>query len=401
MGKTERLYYMDSFLRDFEATIVDTSPDDRGVRVYLDRTAFYPESGGQPTDRGLLGGARVLGVIDEGDRIAHVVENGLKGEAVTGTIDWPRRFDHMQQHTGQHVLSAAFERTGGYKTVSFHLGTEVSSIDLDSERPGPRQIEAAESLANEVIFDDRPVKILFRDATEASNMGLRKATEREGEVRLIQVADFDLSACGGTHVRSTGQIGLIAIRRLERIKGHLRVEFICGGRALAASRRDFRTLEEMARLFSAPFLNLPALAARQAEELRNALRTNEKLAQRLAEIEAEEWWAQAELKSGKKVLQEVFEATDSAKAKALAHAVAQLESAVALIGVKGKPAALIFSQSADGRADLGALMRRTLAPYGGKGGGPRNFAQGGGIDESRVAEALALAHSLLLESLDR
>ncbi|HUY14572.1 MAG TPA: DHHA1 domain-containing protein [Terriglobia bacterium] len=401
MGKTERLYYTDSFLREFDAKIVDTSPDGLGVRVYLDRTAFYPESGGQPSDRGLLGGARVLDVIDEGERIAHIAERNPGDETVRGTIDWPRRFDHMQQHTGQHVLSAAFERTGGYKTVSFHLGTEVSSIDLDSDRLGPRQIEAAESLANDVIFEDRPVEILFRDATEASDMALRKPTQRQGEVRLIQMADFDLSACGGTHVRSTGQIGLVSVRKVERTKGHLRIEFVCGGRALAASRGDFRTLEETARLFSAPFLNLPVLAARQAEELRHALRANEKLIQRLAELEAEAWWAQAELKNGRKVLQEVFEATDSAQAKALAHAVAQLDSAVALIGVKGKPAALFFSQSASGRANLGALMGRALAPYGGRGGGARNFAQGGGIEESRLAEALALAHSLLPESPDK
>ncbi len=401
MSKTERLYYKDCYLREFEARIMGDSPGPTGVRLYLDRTAFYPESGGQPGDRGLLGDVRVLDVIDEEDGIAHIVESKPKDETVKGIIDWGRRFDHMQQHTGQHVLSAAFERTGGYKTVSFHMGSEVSSIDLDSDRLGPRQIESAETLANEVIFEDRPVEILFRDSRETADMGLRKPSQRQGEVRLIQVADFDLSACGGTHVRRTGAIGLVVVRKVERMKGHMRVEFVCGGRALAAVRRDFHTLEETVRLFSAPFENVPTLASRQAEDLRRALRLNEKLTTRISEAEAEKWWAEAVLKNGRKVLQRVFEAGDAQEAKTLAHAVAHLNSSVALIGVRGQSAALFFSQSAGGTADLGALMRQTLSRCGGKGGGAKNFAQGGGLDESRLAEALSLAQSLLDESHDR
>lgn len=395
MSKTERLYYTDSYLKEFEAKIVDTAPDAAGVRVYLDRTAFYPGSGGQPSDRGALGGIGVLDVIDEEDRIAHLAESAPQGQTVQGSIDWRRRFDHMQQHTGQHVLSAAFERAGGYKTVSFHLGTETSSIDLDSDRLGPRQIEAAENLANEVIFEDRPVQVLFRDSAETAAMGLRKPTGRQGEVRLIQVEDFDLSACGGTHVHRTGEIGLVAVRKVERTKGHLRVEFLCGGRALVAARRDFHTLQEAARLFSAPRESVPALAAQQAEDLRGAFRANEKLTKRLAELEAEKWWAQAEPQNGARVLVRVFEADDAVEAKMLAYAVAQLALAVALIGVKSQPATLFFSQSAGRTADLGSLMRQTLAPFGGKGGGARNFAQGGGLEPARLEEALSLARSLL------
>jgi alanyl-tRNA synthetase len=400
-NKTERLYYTDSYLKEFEARVVDASSDASGVRVYLDRTAFYPESGGQPADRGLLGGVPVLDVMDEADRIAHVVERLPEGEIVKGSIDWARRFDHMQQHTGQHVLSAAFERTGGYKTVSFHLGTETSSIDLDSDRLGPRQIEAAENLANEVIFDNRPVEVLFRGAVETAALGLRKPTQRQGEVRLIQVSDFDLSACGGTHVCRTGAVGLVTVRKVERMKGNLRVEFVCGGRALTAARRDFHVLEEAALLFSAPHEAVPALAARQAEEVRRARRANEKLTRRIAEAEAEKWWAQAEVRNGSKLLTRVFEAEDAAEAKMLAHAAAQFASAVALIGVKGDPAALFFSQSAEGTADLGRLMRRTLESFGGKGGGAKNFAQGGGLDQARLDEALSLARSLLDEPAKR
>ncbi|MGH9432801.1 MAG: alanyl-tRNA editing protein [Terriglobia bacterium] len=395
MSKTERLYYTDSYLKEFEARVVDTASDAASVRVYLDRTAFYPESGGQPSDRGWLGGVRVRGVIDEQDRIGHLVESMPQDETVKASIDWPRRFDHMQQHTGQHVLSAAFERTGSYQTISFHLGAEISSIDLDSDRLGPRQIEAAENLANEVIFEDRSVEILFRDSAATAALGLRKPTRRQGEVRLIQVEDFDLSACGGTHVHRTGEIGLVAVRKVERMKGHLRVEFVCGGRSLASARRDFHTLEEAARLFSGPLESVATLAARQAEELRRALRVSEKLTRRVAEAEAEKWWAQTEPRNGRKVLMRIFEAEDAAEAKVLAHAAAELASTVALVGVKGEPATLFFSQSADGTADLGSLMRRTLASFGGKGGGAKNFAQGGGLDPTRLEEAFSLAQSLL------
>ena len=161
MAHTERLYYTDCYLKEFSARVIRTNSDPRGVRVYLDRTAFYPESGGQPSDRGTLAGIPVLDVIDEGDEVAHILADTPAGEAVQGSIDWERRFDHMQQHTGQHILSAAFERTGAYKTVSFHLGTESATIDLDSDRVGAKQIEEAEELANGVVFENRAVRDFF------------------------------------------------------------------------------------------------------------------------------------------------------------------------------------------------------------------------------------------------
>jgi len=162
MARTERLYYTDCYVQEFQARVIRTSPDAKGVRVFLDRTAFYPESGGQPADHGTLAGIPVLEVLDEGEEIAHLLRDSPASESVQGIIDWNRRFDHMQQHTGQHVLSAAFERRGGYKTVSFHLGTDASTIDLDSDRVGAKQIEEAEELANQIVFENRPVQISFR-----------------------------------------------------------------------------------------------------------------------------------------------------------------------------------------------------------------------------------------------
>lgn len=395
MLKTERLYYTDCYLREFEARVVESRKDPKGCRVYLNRTAFYPESGGQPGDYGTLGGARVLSVIDESEAVAHLVEREPAAETVKGEIDWARRFDHMQQHTGQHILSAAFEKSGGYKTVSFHLGRETATVDLDSDRLGRRQIDEAEDLADRVVFEDREVRIALRAAADAAPMDLRKATERTGEVRLVEIADFDLSACGGTHVNRTGAVGLIAVRKFERMRGQTRVEFVCGGRALAAARRDFLTLGEAARLFSVSPGDLPALITKQVEELRAAARAREKLTEALAEYKARELWSTAPEKSGRKIVRHIFAAEEQSAAKRVAHVVAGLGSSVALIGVKGKPATILFSQSAGGSGDMGNLLKQVVAKFGGKGGGARDFAQGGGLDETRLVEALKEAEDLL------
>ena len=395
MPKTERLYYTDCHLREFEAHVVSVEPEARGFRLYLDRTAFYPESGGQPGDRGTLSGIPVLDVIEREEAIAHVVERRPEGVEIVGRIDWGRRFDHMQQHTGQHLLSAAFEKLGNYRTVSFHLGADTSTIDLDSDRLGHRQIEEAEDLANQVVFEDREVRIYFKSAEEAGRLDLRKASSREGELRLVEIPNFDLSACGGTHVARTGAVGLVLVRRFERMKGVTRVEFLCGNRALKAARSDFALLTESARLFSGALENVPALISKQAEELRAARRAREKLIKRIAEYEARELWSAAPEKNGWKIVRQVFPAEDHDEAKMLAHALARLPTAVAFIGVKGKSAALFFAQSASGASDMGSILKQTVAQVGGKGGGARDFAQGGGLDEARLEEALALAESLL------
>jgi alanyl-tRNA synthetase len=394
MPKTERLYYTDCYLREFEARVLAAQPADRGFAVYLDRTAFYPESGGQPSDQGTLGGLPVLEVRDEGDAVAHLVERRPEAETVHGAIDWPRRFDHMQQHTGQHLLSAAFEKAGGYKTIFFHLGAQSSSIDLDSDRLGERQFAEAEALANRVVFEDRAVGISFQPAAEASALHLRKPTFREGDVRLVEVENFDLSACGGTHVSRTGAVGLIAVRKSERMKGLTRVEFLCGGRALAAARNDYRILTESARLFSGAAADLPALIAKQAEALRASENRRQKQSELMAEYQAQALLGDAPERNGIRVVRYLAGAGSPVDAKALAHAVAAQPGAVALIGAAGKPAKLFFAQSIQGPADMGALLKQTLAQVGGKGGGARDFAQGGGLEESRLEEALLIAEGL-------
>jgi alanyl-tRNA synthetase len=395
MTRTERLYYTDCYLREFEARVFRSEPAPNGFKVYLDRTAFYPTSGGQPTDSGTIAGIQVLEAIDEGDEIAHLLRQAPEAEGVRGKIDWARRFDHMQQHTGQHILSAAFERIGEYKTVSFHLGENSSSVDLDSDRLGSRQLEEAEDAANQVVFENRAVRISFQPAGEASRLELRKPTSREGEVRLVEVEGFDLSACGGTHVSRTGAVGLILVRKVERMKGLTRVEFMCGGRAHRQARRDFRVLSEAARLFSAALDRVPELIAKQSQELREGIRGREKLLERLAEYQARELWQAAPVIDGRRIVCQVLLAEESAQAKMLAHAMAKLPLAVALLGVKGKPTALFFAQTSGGPSEMGSILKQTVTKFGGKGGGGRDFAQGGGLEESRLEEALAYAQALV------
>ncbi len=276
---TDRLYYHDSYLTEFRARVVDASPDRK--RVYLDRTAFYPTSGGQPFDTGELGGLQVLEVADEGERIAHVLSGALgQTEEVEGRIDRGRRLDHMQQHTGQHLLSAVLVDLFQAPTVSFHLGADTCTIDVASALE-PDQLREAERRANQIVFENRPVSITFQDSSE--DLGLRKPTEREGLVRIVSIDNLDRSACGGTHVRATGEIGPILIRKLDRIRGNLRIEFLCGARAVARARADFDALSQIARVFSSPLDETPALVDSQREQLQESERARRRLSTELAQ----------------------------------------------------------------------------------------------------------------------
>src|SRR3954469_16474429 len=272
---TERLYYTDPYLREFDAHLVDTVSYKGQTALVLDRTAFYPDSGGQPSDAGAFGDVRVIDVVDVDDgRLLHVVDRAPSVTRLHGTIDWTRRFDHMQQHTGQHVLSAAFAWLLNARTESFHMGVEYSTIDLARE-VSAREVAQAEDEANRVVWEDRPVGIRFASAEEAAAMGLRKESKREGTLRLIDVEGFDLSACGGTHVARTGAIGIIAVSATERFRGGLRVTFLCGGRALTGFRALRDTVAGSVRALSVLPADLPAAIERlqgEQKELRGQLK---------------------------------------------------------------------------------------------------------------------------------
>jgi alanyl-tRNA synthetase len=369
---TQRLYYRDSYLTTFEAVVVDRAGE--GRRVYLDRTAFYPTSGGQPHDTGRLGGAEVLGVEDEGERIAHLLSAPLDGSRVTGVVDWTRRFDHMQQHTGQHLLSAVLAELFGVATVSVHFGADDSTLDLDAASIDPAQMAAAETRANEVAAENRPVSVGFEDAATAS--GLRKASEREGSLRIVSIRDLDRSACGGTHVRATGEIGAILIRKAERVRKTVRLEFLCGLRAVRRARLDHELLTRLAAHCSARPEELPALIEAQRTELKEA-----SAARRYAEAELDRYRA-AELLAAvvpddagvRQVLVRV-EQGSAERLRGLAQAAAALPRAV-FIGVVASPPMIVVAAAEDSGRDAAAMLKRILAPAGGRGGGTQRLAQG-------------------------
>ena len=392
--KTERLYYNDSFLREFEARVISCEPRGAQFEVVLDRTAFYPTSGGQPNDTGQLGKASVADVTEREDgAIVHLTDCALEAASVHGTIDWLRRFDHMQQHTGQHLLSAAFVELFKMQTVSFHLGGESSTIDLAGASLSEDQAEAAERVTNQIIFEDRAIEVRYATREELAAVGVRKEVVREGVLRAISVEKFDLQPCGGTHVARTGQVGLVLLRKIERQKQNWRVEFVCGGRAMRAARADFAALSEAARLLTCGQPDVPAMLGKALEERKQAQRSRPVLLETLAGYEAKELLRSGEGGAGHVVVR-VFDDAEPAYLRMLATRLAAEPGMQALLGTRSG-GHLVFAQSPGLSADMNALLREVLHPAGGKGGGTRNFAQGSVPDVSRLQAVLAAARSRL------
>ena len=397
---TKRLYYDSSEIREFDSVVevvAPLSPEHPRPAIILRETAFYPTSGGQVHDTGWLSleGADRLRVAEvaeaEDGSIVHYLEAPAKlplpGDKVHGSIDPDRRRDHMQQHTGQHVLSAAFIELYQMATVSFHMGEDYCSIDLATPSVSPAQIAAAETRANHLVWENRPVRIRYVSRVEAEKLGLRKLppTERD-ELRLVEIADFDLSACGGTHVSASGQIGSILLRKTEKVRQGIRVEFVCGGRAVRMARHDYSALSEAAALFSAQLGDVPEQIRKSLEESKVLRKQKEDSLDELAELMASAALQSQPETNGRKVVVRVFPDRDIAFAKLFAQKVTRVATpAIALVASTVDPPGLVFAQTpaqissgAPGSiADMGALLKQVLSSVGGRGGGSRDFAQGG------------------------
>jgi len=372
---TERLYYTDCYLRRFTAHIAALSEDGLGVR--LDRTAFYPTSGGQPFDTGRLAGIPVAGVTEDESGIVHHLASRLEAaaadSAVECAIDWERRFDHMQQHTGQHLLSAIFETRFGVKTASFHMGAGTSTIDLEGQVDAGRAAEA-ETGANRIVCENRPVTIAFEEAAGAQ--GLRKASDRQGALRIVSIQDLDRSACGGTHVRSTGEIGAVLLRRIEKVRQSVRVEFLCGERAIRRARADYEALSKTAQIFSAPPGEVPALAAAQLEAARTQDKARRKLELELAAFHGRELYqATAPDAGGFRRITRRAQGGGMEDLRALAQSFTSQPKAVFLAAL-GDPPSVLLAVSADAAMDAGKLLKAAVAEAGGRGGGAPGMAQG-------------------------
>ena len=373
---TSRLYYTDAYTTAFDARITELSAD--GRRVYLDRTAFYPTSGGQPFDIGSLGGTSVADVVDEDERVAHVLAAPLPGHAVgdsvRGEVDWQRRFDHMQQHTGQHLLSAVFSDLFGYETVSVHFGADRSTLDLDVGAIDSAQLGKAEQRANEIVWENRSVTVGFENSASAT--GLRKPPPREGTLRVVTIAELDRSACGGTHVRATGEIGAITLRGSERVRKQTRVEFLCGARVIRQARADFDALSAIALSVKASIVEAPALVAAQNTELRDAVAARRRLEGELAVHEARGLYEGASPTAGGVRVAIVRRESGSLEdVRPLALAFASSSRAV-LVATVASPATVLVAASDDAGIDAGAVLKTAVVAAGGRGGGSPRLAQG-------------------------
>jgi len=410
---TKRLYYDQPALLEFDSVVEEViAPTGEEARhsLTLRESAFYPTSGGQVHDTGwlMLDGDRVrvseVAETEDG-RVVHYLEpsaltrtaeggHPYAGMAVHGSIDPERRRDHMQQHTGQHVLSAAFIELYQMPTVSFHMGDDYCSLDLATASLSPEQVVGAEKRSNEIIFEDRPVRIRYVSRAEAEKLGLRKLPPAErDELRLIEVADFDLSACGGTHVNATGQIGSVLLRKTEKTRQGIRVEFVCGGRAVRMARRDYGALTEAAALFSAQLWDVPNQIRKSFEDLKAARKEKEDALEQLAGAMAAAALKDAPEADGRRIIVRSFADHDTSFAKLFAQKATRMGvPAIALVASTMDPPGLVFAQSPGGTADMGALLKQVLSSVGGRGGGSRDFAQGGisaGCDAEQLLKQAA------------
>jgi alanyl-tRNA synthetase len=396
---TERIYYADPACLEFDATVTSSSTAGGRSIVVLDRTAFYPTSGGQPFDTGRLGDIDVTDVIDlEDGSVGHVVGAPLAaGAAVHGRVDGARRFDHMQQHTGQHILSAAFDRLHRARTVGFHLGAVLSTLDLDKVL-GAESLASAEAEANRIVWEDRPVSIRFATPEEAAAMALRKEPTRSGPLRVIEVENYDRSACGGTHVARAGQVGMVALRSWEKFRGGMRLEFVCGHRAL----REFRILRDAVagslRFLSVAPQDLPAAIDGAQAENKDLRRTIRDLGERLAVHEAAALVERGRQVGSARVIVEVLAGWDQQGLKAMASAAAARQGVVAALLSSAEPALVVIARAPDVALDAAAALKELLQTFGGKGGGKPELAQGGGLsgppDQLRAALAQIIEASL-------
>jgi alanyl-tRNA synthetase len=297
----------------------------------------------------------------------------------------------MQQHSGQHVLSAAFVRLFEMPTASFHMGADYCSIDLDTKSLSAKQVEAAEALANDVVMENRPVGIRFVSQEEARGLGLRKLPPGDkDELRLIDIHDFDLTACGGTHVSGTGQIGSILLRKTEKAKQGWRVEFVCGKRAVATARHDFTVLTEAGGLYSSHIWELPQQIRKAQEELRASRKSNERILEEVADLYAAQLLAETVENGGRKIVVRSFTDRDLTFIKLLAQRLTrQRANVIALLATASGQPALVFAASQGQPFDMGALMKEALAKLGGRGGGSKDMAQGGPAQVEGLDSTLA------------
>ncbi len=385
---SKRLYYEESYLQEFKGKILEKVKIDGKPALILDKTCFYPTSGGQPNDLGYIQGVPIIDVIEDNEKIIHVLKEGIKegcGDTIIGKIDWERRFDHMQQHLGQHILSGALMKLWSAETVSFHLGEEVCTLDIAKEKFTEEEAKKAEECTNKIILGNRPVKCYFVEGEEElKRLNLRKVPEKTGKIRIIEVEDFDLSACGGTHCRATGEVGMIKITKWEKRGEKIRLEFICGRRA----RKDYFWKNELIKNISNKLTikdtELVEAIDRLLEERKEIWKELKEYKEKLQDCEAKDLINKSSLRNdGIKIINKVFEESNFQEVRGLVQNIINLDnSVVVLAGIKskreGEGVKILFACSRVLKYDMNGLIREAGKFIEGRGGGAPNFAQAGG-----------------------
>jgi alanyl-tRNA synthetase len=401
----DRLYFHDQYLTSFETRIVERLKHGRRTGIILERTYFYPTSGGQAHDTGMIDGCQVLDVFvrNSDQAIVHTIENEIWADEVLCHIDWPRRFDQMQNHTGQHILSQAFLRVTEVETVGFHLGTESVTIDLPTANIEPAQVEEAELLANQIVWENRPVTARIVSQDDLIGYDIRRLPDIDGDdLRLVEIEDFDLTACGGTHVRSTGEVGLVKIVKLERRKDSLRVDFRCGQRALFDYRLKNRIMNRLAAELTTGLEDIESAVSRLREASKQSRRHLQAETVRLLSYEATQMVRQAKRLGSHLIINEVFEGRDPVELRLLANQLLDEGATFVFLGQAGPKSHLVLARAEGLPGDMNLIIKSALQILGStSGGGTAALAQGGGpaADHERVALALNRAEKLLLAQL--
>ena len=401
----ERAYYLDSYTNQFEAAVIEHLALDDQPAVILDQTYFYPTSGGQPFDKGIMNDVSVIDVLvrAQDGAVIHILEQELDEDQVSAEINWQRRFDHMQHHTGQHILSQAFIKVAGAQTIGFHLSDASVTIDLDKKELSSEQIAEAELLANTIIWQNRPVTVRIVSMEEAKNLSLRKIpTVEAGNLRLVDIEDFDLTACGGTHVAHTGEVGVIKIVKQEKRADKQRIEFRCGRRALGDYRQKHTIVVQLSSQLTTGATELNTAVKKLQDENKQARRQLKKQQSALSQLEANHLISQGARHDDITLVTHVFSDRNPGQVRALGSQLVRHEGVIALLGLAGNQAQLIFSRSASAPGDMKNLLMTALRVLdSNSGGGSESFAQGVGppADVALVKRAVEAAGNQLLEEM--
>lgn len=395
-AQTKRLYFDDPYQVEFEAKVVQREAHDDRPALVLDQTCFYPESGGQPSDKGTINGVNVISVLEEGERIIHLLEEDVSEEEIKGKIDWPTRFDYMQQHSGQHLLSQSFYELLEGETLSFHLGDESSTVEIDIREIHEEELENVEKRANEIVFQDREIKVYFVPEEKIKEIPLRKPPQKKGLIRVVEVADFDYSACGGTHCRRTGEIGIVKILKSERIRNNLRFDFLCGHRALKDYSWKNRILRQLAGQFTVSEQEIFSSVEKVFDESKSMKKKLRKMQEKIAQYEAQEIIGKAK----EKVIKNILVEKTVEEAKFLALNIIRRDEFVVLYALKReKTGHLVLAASENLNLDLRELVPLLSPLIKGKGGGSPSLVEIAGEETENLKLALEKAYEFVKKKL--